>query len=313
MPSTTPTSSCVPCCSPEPRATSCAAPGGRLAALYDGAMGLQAKFDRLLELLRAMPAAVVAYSGGVDSSLLMHAAHSVLGERAVAVTAVSASLARRELAAAKQLARTRGWRHRLVATNELGRAAYVRNGADRCYHCKAELMDVLVPVAGALGAEVLLGTNTDDLGDHRPGIAAAAERGARSPLVEAGLSKGEVRALARLAGLPTADKPAAPCLASRLAYGVPVTPAGLRRIEAAEEVVRSYGFEVLRVRDLGGRARVEVEPARVPEAQALAGELAAKLGALGFSEVTVDERGFRSGALNELLLQPRLRAARSDR
>lgn len=276
-------------------------------------MGRDGKLDRLLGLLRAMPAAVVAYSGGVDSSLLMHAAHEALGARALAVTAVSASLARRELAAARELAARRGWRHRLVATHEVTRADYARNGADRCYHCKAELLDVLAPIAGELGAEVLLGTNTDDLGDHRPGIAAATERGARSPLVEAGLSKAEVRALARAAGLPNADKPAAPCLASRFAYGVRVTPAGLRRIEAAEEVVRSYGFDVLRVRDLGGRARVEVEPARVPEAMALAGELSARLGALGFSEVTIDERGFRSGALNEVLIEPRLRAARSDR
>jgi uncharacterized protein len=276
-------------------------------------MELDAKLDRLLDVLGALPAAVVAYSGGVDSSLLMHAAHTALGERALAVTAVSASLARRELSAAKELARARGWRHRLVATHEVTLEDYARNAPDRCYHCKTELMSALAPIARAEGAEILLGTNVDDLGDHRPGIRAAAERGARAPLVEAGLSKDEVRALSRWAGLPTAEKPAAPCLASRFAYGVRVTPAGLRRVEAAEEIVRSYGFEVFRVRDLGGCARIEVEPARVPEAQALAGEVAARLGALGFSEVTVDARGFRSGALNESLPEPRLRAARSDR
>lgn len=266
---------------------------------------LEAKRVRLVEVLARMERVVVAYSGGVDSSYLMATAHAELGAAAVAVTAVSPSLARRELDAAKDLARRFGWRHELVTTREVRREEYARNDADRCYWCKTELFGVVEPMAASLGAEIAVGTNTGDLGDHRPGLRSARERGIRAPLVEAGLSKDDVRALSAALGLPTADKPASPCLASRFAYGVRVTPEGLRRVEKAEDLVRSYGFEVLRVRDHGGRASVEVEADDVQRAIALEAELARGLMDLGYDAVSIDPAGFRSGSLNAVLDLPR--------
>jgi uncharacterized protein len=189
----------------------------------------------------------------------------------------------------------------VVATAELGDERYTANPLNRCWYCKSALMDRLGPLAEAHGGPVLLGTVTDDLGDWRPGIEASLQRGARHPLVEAGLSKREVREASRRAGLPTADKPAAACLSSRFAYGVRITPEGLRRVERAETCVRDRGFRVVRVRDLGGgRARVEVgrdEVARLGGAEG--GAIERDLLALGFCDVTLDPRGYRSGALNE--------------
>lgn len=268
------------------------------------------KRDRLTEILADMERAIVAYSGGVDSTFLMSCAHDVLGSKAVAVTAVSPSLARRELDGAKETAARFGWQHEVVSTHEVGREEYARNAADRCYWCKIELLDVLEPMARELGAVIAVGTNTDDLGDYRPGLRAVAERGARSPLVEADLAKTEVRVLSARAGLPTAGKPASPCLSSRFAYGIRVTPQGLRRVEGAEDIVRSYGFEVLRVRDHGRRATIEVAHEEVPRAVALESELSERLTHLGYREVSVDRDGFRSGSLNTALDLPRI--ARRD-
>ncbi|HEX2295484.1 MAG TPA: ATP-dependent sacrificial sulfur transferase LarE [Actinomycetota bacterium] len=268
---------------------------------------LTAKKQALEEALRGYGAVVVAYSGGVDSAFLTAVAHDVLPGAALAVTAVSPSLARRERAGAEALARRYGWRHRTVETREVERPEYARNAGDRCYWCKDELFDVLAPIAARRGAALAVGTNTDDLGDHRPGLRAAREHGVRSPLVDAGMSKADVRALAAERGLPVADKPASPCLASRVAYGVEVSPERLRRIDEAEEAVRDLGFDVLRVRDHGDLARVEVPVEDLPRAAALRDEMHSRLVALGFRFVTLDLAGFRSGSLNAALGPPAIR------
>lgn len=267
---------------------------------------LDRKRRELVRVLNQIERVIVAYSGGVDSSLLMAVAHEVLGERALAVTAVSPSLARRELDDAREIARRFGWKHETIATREVGREEYARNDSDRCYWCKDELFSVLERRAAVAGAVIATGTNTDDLGDHRPGLRAAAERGVREPLVEADLSKAEVRSLSAALGLPTADKPAAPCLSSRFAYGVRVTPRGLRRIERAEEAVRSFGFEVLRVRDLGDAARIEIAPEDLSRAAKIESRLIAAVTAAGFPAATLDREGFRSGSLNAVLHPPRI-------
>jgi uncharacterized protein len=243
----------------------------------------------------------VAYSGGVDSSVLMEAAHSALGSGALAVTAVSPSLAKSELDAALGLAASRGWAHERISTHEVGREEYARNDGDRCYWCKSELFDVLAPLATARRAWVAVGTNLDDLSDHRPGQRAAAEREVATPLVDAGLSKSDVRALASWMGLPVADKPASPCLSSRFAYGVRVTAEGLRRIERAEAFIRSFGFSEFRVRDHGDLARLEFLPGDIRRAAELAEPIARELKDLGFRYVSLDLAGFRSGSLNEVL------------
>jgi uncharacterized protein len=232
----------------------------------------------------------------------------VLGDHALAITALSPSLARRELDNARALATERGWNHRVVETTELSREEYARNAADRCYWCKTELLDVLEPIARERDSGIALGTNADDLTDYRPGSAAARERGAVTPLADAGLTKADVRRLSHLAGLPTADKEAAPCLASRFAYGVRVTEPGLRRIEAAEESLRALGLKVLRVRDHGNDlARVEVPPDEIANVVEHRDRVIRELSELGFRYVTLDLQGFRSGSLNEVLPTPRLR------
>jgi pyridinium-3,5-biscarboxylic acid mononucleotide sulfurtransferase len=247
---------------------------------------------------------VVAYSGGVDSSYLLAAAADVLGDRVLAATAVSPSLAAAERTEAAALARDLGVRHVEVATDEMERAAYRRNDADRCFQCRSALFDVLEPLAAAFeGATIAVGTITDDLGDHRPGQRAAAERGVVTPLADAGMSKLDVRALSRRRGLPTADKPAAACLASRVVYGLEVTPRRLSKIEQAEAWVRDHlGTRTdLRVRDHGDLARVEVARERLGDLLDVAGELDAALRALGWTYVTIDVAGFRSGSLNDVL------------
>lgn len=264
----------------------------------------EAKRARLEEILTDLDRVLVAYSGGVDSAFLMAVAHEVLGPRALAVTAVSPSLARRELDGATVLARRFGWDHEVVATHEVAREEYARNDTDRCYWCKDTLFDVLRPRAAVLGAVVVTGTNVDDLGDHRPGLRAAVEHEVRAPLAEAGLSKAEIRSLSQRLGLPTAEKPASPCLSSRFAYGVRVTPQGLRRIERAEEAVRGFGFRVLRVRDLGDSARIEIAEEELPRAVALEPQLVGAVAAAGFGDVALSPDPFRSGSLNRVLATP---------
>ncbi|WP_222269608.1 ExsB family transcriptional regulator [Modestobacter marinus] len=270
--------------------------------------------DRLAVLdaeLSAVPGVLVAFSGGVDSGVVLAAAVRALGpDRVVAATAVSPSLPAAERAAAHDVAVSLRVRHEQPRTFELSRAGYVANAGDRCAFCKAELVDVLMPLAARLGiADVVTGTNADDLrAGFRPGIRAAAERGAWAPLARAGMTKDDVRAAARRWDLPLADKPAAACLASRIAYGVPVSAERLARVERAEAALRGAlagaGIPVrdLRVRDLGDDvARVEVDVARVPEIAARPELLAA---VAGFDRVELDPRGFRSGAMNELLPDP---------
>jgi len=266
---------------------------------------------RLESDLRSCGSLLVAFSGGADSAFLLAAAVRALGpSRVAAATALSASLPAAELAGARAFAASLGARLLTPTTDELSRDGYVANGGDRCFFCKAELLDVLVPLAASLGlAHVATGTNADDaLAGFRPGIRAAAERGARTPLLDAGLSKAQVRAASRAWGLVTWDKPAAACLSSRVAFGVPVSRERLVRVELAEAALRASltaaGHQVrdLRVRDLGGgRARIEVDVWLVGVAAAHVDAVGA---VEGFDEVEVDRRGFRSGSMNELLAEP---------
>ncbi|MGH2725560.1 MAG: ATP-dependent sacrificial sulfur transferase LarE [Actinomycetota bacterium] len=264
-------------------------------------MTATAKLERLKGLIGSLDDAVVAYSGGADSAFLADVAHEMLGARAEAVTAVSPSLAPDERSAARSLALERGWRHREIVTNEIERDGYVRNEADRCYHCKSELFDVLAALFP--GRQVLVGTNLDDTGDHRPGQAAARERDVRAPLLEAGLTKEEIRALSRARGLSSWDKPASACLASRIAYGVEVTAERLDRVARAESFLRSLGLRQLRVRDHGELARIEVPADEVAliASDPVRDEVASFMRGLGFAYVTLDLEGFRSGSMNALL------------
>lgn len=242
---------------------------------------------------------VVAFSGGVDSGLLAHVAHDVLGPNALAVTAVSPSLAPSERDDCRRLAGSWGLRWVEVATDEGRRPGYVANAPDRCYHCKAELMDKVVPLAEAESAVVALGVNVDDLSDHRPGQAAARERGAVFPLVDAGFTKASVRAAARHLGLDVWDKPAAACLASRVPYGTPVTVGTLRQVADAEEALRALGLRELRVRHYGDLARLELGEADFDNALKMRAAVVSALRGAGYRYATLDLEGFRSGNLND--------------
>ena len=251
--------------------------------------------DRLEKLDRV----VVAFSGGADSAFLAWVANDVLGSsRALAVTAVSPSLLGEERDDCEALAREWGLRWQGVQTHELERAAYVANDGDRCYHCKAELMDVVAPVAASERATIVLGTNVDDLGDHRPGQEAARERGAAFPLVDAGFTKADVRGASKALGLRTWDKPAAACLASRVPYGTPVTFAVLDRVAQAESALRALGFRQLRVRHYGDVARLELDVDELTRAVECRDEIVAAVKGAGYRYVTLDLEGFRSGNLN---------------
>ncbi len=266
---------------------------------------LAAKRDRLLEILRAMPGAAVAFSGGIDSTVVARAAHEALGDRAIAVTSDSPSVPRSELDDARRLAALIGIRHRIVPTNEFDDPDYLRNDGSRCYHCKSELYDTIIDLLPELGVPVICsGANLDDMGDYRPGLKAAAERHVRHPLQETGFTKADVRALARYWELPTWDKPASPCLSSRLAPGLPVTPERAARIEAAEVYLKQLGLRDCRVRlHEGELARIEVpanEIARLAE-PGVREELAKRFRELGFVFITLDLEGFRSGSLNTMV------------
>lgn len=261
---------------------------------------------RLRDVLRECGRVAVAFSGGADSAFLAKVASDTLGhDRCVAVTAVSPSLAPEEEADCRALADEWGLRWQPVFTDELANVEYSINDGQRCYWCKTELMEHIGPIAEAEGAVVVLGVNVDDLGDHRPGQKAAAERGARFPLVEAGLTKADVRELSRQMGLRTWDKPAAACLASRVPYGTEVSVELLSAVARAESGLRRLGFRQLRVRHYGDTARIELDESELAQAIELRLEMVAVVKAAGYAYVTLDLDGFRSGNLNRALADAR--------
>lgn len=266
---------------------------------------LAAKRDRLIEILRGYGSCVVAYSGGLDSTVLAKAAHLALGDRAVAVIGTSASMAVGELDEAKETAQRIGIRCELIATGELDITAYRDNKADRCYHCKTELFARVEEVARRLNLAVVVdGSNYDDREDYRPGRKAVAERNVKSPLAECGLTKAEIRELAKSWGLPTWNKPATPCLSSRIAYGEQVTPERLAMVDRAEQFLRERGFEPMRVRyHKGDAARIEVAVEQLSKFvdDGFRREVVEHLKSLGFKYVSLDLEGFRSGSMNAVL------------
>ena len=266
---------------------------------------IAAKRDALLAAIKRIESCAVAFSGGVDSAVVAKAAALALGERAVAVTGTSASLAAGELEAAQELAQLIGIRHVVIATDELASPDYLKNAPDRCYHCKTELYTQLERLLPSLGVKAIVnGANADDLGDYRPGMMAASEHRIHSPLADCGITKTEVRLLAAEWGLPVWDKPATPCLSSRIAYGEEVTPDLLAMIDQAEQFLRAKGFSNLRVRyHKGDLARIEVPLADLPRLcdAEFRRALTTELRRLGFKFVTLDLEGFRSGSLNQLV------------
>ncbi len=268
---------------------------------------LSAKRDHLIDLLRSYGSCAVAYSGGLDSTVLANAAYLALGEHAVAVTGVSASMAADQLEEAKGIARRIGIRHEIVATGELAVAAYYNNDADRCYHCKNELFACVEEVAQRANMAVIVeGSNHDDLGDYRPGLKAAKEWHVKSPLVECELMKAEIRLLAEAWRLSPANKPATPCLSSRIAYGEQVTAERLSMIDEAEQFLRRHGFQPVRVRyHKDDVARIEVAAEQLPQFAdyGLRREVIEYLKRLGFKYVAIDLEGFRSGSMNAVLLK----------
>ncbi|MBN3882740.1 MAG: ATP-dependent sacrificial sulfur transferase LarE [Nostoc sp.] len=267
-------------------------------------MILTEKFEQLRALFQEMEQALIAYSGGVDSTLVAKIAYDVLGERALAVTAVSPSLLPEELEDAKIQAATIGISHKIVQTHEMENPNYTSNPVNRCYFCKSELHDTLKPLALELGYPYVVdGVNADDLHDYRPGIQAAKERGARSPLAEVGVTKVEVRQLSQQLGLPWWDKPAQPCLSSRFPYGEEITVTKLQRVGRGEIYLRKLGWQNLRVRSEGDTARIELPPEQIKEF-VLSNDLQTLVSAFqdfGFVYVTLDLEGYRSGKLNQVL------------
>ncbi len=267
-------------------------------------MMLTEKFEQLRALFIEMEQALIAYSGGVDSTLVAKIAYDALGDRALAVTAVSPSLLPEELEDAKIQAATIGIPHKIVQTHEMENPNYTSNPVNRCYFCKSELHDTLKPLALELGYPYVVdGVNADDLHDYRPGIQAAKERGARSPLAEVGVTKVEIRQLSQQLGLPWWDKPAQPCLSSRFPYGEEITVAKLQRVGRAEIFLRKLGWQNLRVRSQGDTARIELPAEQIKEF-VLTNDLQKVVSAFqdfGFIYVTLDLEGYRSGKLNQVL------------
>ena len=263
------------------------------------ATDLSSKLRDLHRVLESTGGAVVAFSGGVDSALVAAVASRALGARTVAVTAVSPSLPPGEAASARRVAEEIGIRHRTLRTHEVEKDAYLANGTDRCYHCKTELYGMLWSVAQSEGLPVVVsGANADDLGDFRPGLRAAAERGVRHPLVESGFSKRDVRDASRALGLSTWDKPQSACLSSRIPFGVRITVDELSRVGRAERALKELGFRQVRVRVHGEVARVEVENDDIPRLVGERERVVEMLKALGYRFVTLDLEGFRSGTMN---------------
>lgn len=267
---------------------------------------LEEKRDKLLQILQDYGSVVVAFSAGVDSTVVAKAAALACGEKAVAATAFSPSLASGELNQARELAGAIGIRHEIVETSEFSNPEYLANPGNRCYFCKTELYGHLGPLAEKLDFNVVVnGANLDDQGDYRPGMTAAAENSVASPLIEAGISKADVRELARFWGLPVWDKPATPCLSSRIAYGVEVTPARVRMIDSAEQFLKELLNEnELRVRlERQELARIELQPAAISRVVQpnVSQKVVKKLLELGFRNVTIDLQGFRSGSMNSAL------------
>jgi len=261
---------------------------------------LDMKYARLQAILRDLGSALVAFSGGVDSTLLLKVAYDTLGDRAVAATADSETYPREELEQARELAALIGCRHIVVRTGELHDERYAANQPDRCYHCKRTLFAELQPVAAELGiGAIIYGAMADDIGAHRPGHRAAAEFAVRSPLIEAGLGKHEIRVLARRLGLPNWNKPSYACLSSRIAYGERVTAAKLRVLDDAERFLRGLGLTQFRVRHHETIARIEVLPEEIDTVIAHREAIVARLKELGYVYVTLDLQGFRSGSMNE--------------
>jgi pyridinium-3,5-biscarboxylic acid mononucleotide sulfurtransferase len=270
--------------------------------LYSGELApdLAAKWMRLLDLLSGMRSAAVAYSGGVDSALLAAAAYLALGERMAAFTVRSVVEPPGDSQAAAELAAQEGFRHHIVDFDDLAQPNFSANSPERCYFCKLERLKALGQLAEQAGLESLLeGSNVDDDGQRRPGKRAVKELGVRSPLVEAGLGKSDIRALAHALGLAVWERPSSPCLATRFPYGTPITQAGLQRVAAAETFLHVRGYRLVRVRDYGSMARIEVDPEMLERLAADREEVVSNLRELGYGHITLDLIGYRSGSLDE--------------